>query len=233
METRQRQTAFKVRVSDVLNGKYVVQEGWDPNYITVNGIKVSRVNIIGVIVSKQSNELNQNETLVLDDGSGRVSLRAFEATDFSKVKVGDVVLLIGRPREYAGEVYIMPEIIKAIADKRWADVRKIELELIKPAEGHDSQGTGVVKAKQEELKKVDTEEVLYEESEEEETKKEQKEETPAERVINSIKGLDNGDGADVDAVIKNSSGNAEEIINELLRRGDIFELRPGKIKVLE
>ena len=49
-----------------------------------------------------------------------------------------------------------------------------------------------------------------------------------------IKKLDEGDGVLIDDVIKSSKiGDAEEIINRLLENGDIFEIKPGKLKILE
>lgn len=238
METRLRQTAFKVRVSDVLNGRYFVQEGWEPNYIIVEGDKVSRVNIIGVIVSKQSSELGKNEVMVMDDGSGRISLRSFEDADFSRVKVGDVVVLIGRPREYSGEIYIMPEIIHPLENKGWGDVRKIELGLHK-AQNADSPILQEPKPentkKDDKIERFETEEILYDKDEgsAESEASIGKTESIAEKIIKNIKKLDEGDGADIDEVIKTHGSEAEDAINELMRRGDIFELRPGRVKVLE
>lgn len=49
-----------------------------------------------------------------------------------------------------------------------------------------------------------------------------------------IKNLDTGEGADFDAVIKNSGNvDAEHIITRLLESGDVFEVKPGRLKVLE
>jgi len=239
METKLRQTAFKVRISDILNGKYIVQDGWDPNYITVNGNKVSRINIIGVVVSKQSNEISKNDIVVLDDGSGRITLRSFEEMDFSRVKLGDVVVTIGRPREYNGEVYVMPEIIRPLDDKRWADVRRMELGTI----ANQDSGSQIIHDEKNGKKqqKTEPEEILYDEEEVEDGREakdigqepEKTIESPADRMMKGIKALDRGDGADFDEVIRSYGDGAENIINGLMKRGDIFELRPGKLKVLE
>lgn len=242
MEIRQRQTAYKVKVSDILNGRYVVQNGWDPNYITVDGNKVSRVNVIGVIVSKQSSEMSKNDIMVLDDGSGRVSLRSFEEIDFSKIRVGDVVVLIGRPREYGGEIYVMPEVINSLPNKKWVDVRRMELRMMRAADGKESikESEEPAGRKEEKLEKVETEEILYDDAESEGDSvnagpqgKKEDELSPAEKVMKYIKDLDDGNGADVDEVIKNHGEDAERLITDLLRRGDVFELKPGRVKVLE
>jgi len=56
---------------------------------------------------------------------------------------------------------------------------------------------------------------------------------PAEKIIKRIKGLDTGDGADFESVIKDHGDGAENLIKSLMKRGKIFELKPGKLKVLE
>src|SRR3989338_7527293 len=92
--TVKREIAYKVRIKDVLDGKYIKEEGWTPNYIlTSDGRRVSRVNIIAVVVSKNTDNLNY--ALVLDDGSGRISIRSFDSgkilDDFD---IGDIILII-------------------------------------------------------------------------------------------------------------------------------------------
>ena len=61
------------------------------------------------------------------------------------------------------------------------------------------------------------------------------EEVPVnDEIYSLIKSLDNGDGVSVDDVIKSSKDkSAEFIINKLLESGDIFEIKPGRLKVLE
>ena len=53
-------------------------------------------------------------------------------------------------------------------------------------------------------------------------------------IYSLIKKLDKGDGVSIDEVIKSSDNNeAENIIKKLLENGDIFEIKPGQLKVLE
>ena len=63
-----RETAYKIRIKTILEHAYVKQEGWDPNYIDLNGHKVSRVNVIGTITSKENN------SYLLDDGTASITL---------------------------------------------------------------------------------------------------------------------------------------------------------------
>lgn len=223
MQTNQRQTAFKIRISDLLSGKYTSPGGWEPSYISVGGVNVSRANIMGVVVAKQSSEMAGNESIMLDDGSGRISVRSFEQKDFSGIKVGELVMLIGRPKEYGNEVYIVPEIIKALSDRRWVDVRKAEFGITSKKSDYAQTGekeTGPIENGFFE-DRTKTEDI------------EKEAESPIEKILSMIKDMDKGDGSDFDSVIKNSHvENAEARIKDLLKKGEIFELRPGKLKIL-
>ena len=91
--SNQRQVASKVCISDIINNKYIKEEGWLPNYVLIGDRKISRANIIGVIVSSDPNENSPNmHNYIMDDGSGRIPLRFFESpVSFS---VGDIVKYI-------------------------------------------------------------------------------------------------------------------------------------------
>ena len=90
------------------------------------GLKVSRVNIIAAMIYK-SEDFNYSSA-VIDDGTGRIQLRSFENNAyFSKIDVGDIVLIIGKIREFNNEKYIVPEILKRINNAKWVDVRRLEL----------------------------------------------------------------------------------------------------------
>jgi RPA family protein len=117
--------------------------------------------------------------------------------------VGVVVQVIGRPRAYQGDLYIAAE-AAATVDPGWAEFRKKEL--------GDVQKTDKVEP---------TPRMAI------------NEENRAERIIQLIKQLDDGSGAPVEQVVTLSKiPEAEAIIEQMLMHGDIFELRPGKLKVL-
>lgn len=220
-EFQKRQTAFVVRISDILKGSYVKEEGWQPNYIKMGTKKVSRVNIIATVISKPEEE--PFKTMVVDDGA-RISVRSFEEADvFKDFEIGDVVLIIGRPREYAQQKYVMPEIIKRV-DERWAELRKLQLQRLELEEKEE--------------RALEVEEIKEEKKEEEEKEKEVEEEktrdTNMQHVFELVKELDKGEGADFEAVMNKADVQSpEKIIRALLEQGEIFELRPGKLKVLE
>ena len=126
---------------------------------------------------------------------------------FSKVDVGDSILVIGKAREFNNEMYVMPEIIKKI-DLGWLNVRKFEL-------------TNSVFEKRQQGKK-------------ESSPAEEITENFIESVYSIIKELDTGDGVSIEEVLKSSkTSHAEDIVKKLLANGDIFEIKPGRLKVLE
>jgi RPA family protein len=211
MDNQKRQIAYKVRIKEMVTGNYIKEDGWEPNHILLdNQLKVSRVNIIGAVVDKSAD--NGYLSMLLDDGSGKISARFFQEFGLAKeVNIGDIVLMIGRIREYGAERYIVPEILKKIEDKKWADVRRLELQ-------RQDAGKRYVSV---ERKKIEPIAQVVEKS-------------PINMIYSLIRKLDKGDGADIDTVIKDANmPDAEKIIINLLEKGEIFEIRKGKIKVLE
>lgn len=199
---QRRQIAYKVRVADIINCQYVKKEGWQPNSILVADKEVSRVNLIATVVTKPVQEFNY-VYILLDDGTGKIAARSFdEKVNLSSVDIGDAVLVIGRPREYNNDRYVIPEIIRKIANPKWIDLRHLELKwlMINPAE----QKNGGQKP------------------------------SLAGQAYQLIKKYDSGDGAVYEQVVKDlNSDNAEELIEKLLKEGEIFEIKPGRLKVLE
>ena len=129
--TQIRQIAYKVWISDLLNGDYKKNEGeWEPNFVTVRGRDISRVNLIVNIVNKFMHENGTYLSFDLDDGSGIIRAKTWrEDADFFKyINVGDLILIIGRPRKYNEEIYLVPEIMKVLDNVLWAKVRKLDLE---------------------------------------------------------------------------------------------------------
>lgn len=214
-ESSKRQVAHKVRVADVVNNRYVKEDGWLPNYIAVGDLKVSRANLLGVIVSKSAQETDVvSQNFVLDDGSGRVSLRFFEPAGL--FDVGDIVNVIGRPREFGAERYIVPEIMKKVKDPKWVELRRLELAM--GERSRISAKTEPLPAREELA--VETEEVIEDSS-------------PSARFLDVLRELDRGDGVGFEDLTSRIGGDLESVAKRLLEQGDIFEVKPGRYKVLE
>jgi len=209
-QNQKRQIAYKIRIKELINGKYIKEEGWQPNYIITNdGRQINRINLIATVVAKPLEQDINYQSMILDDGTGRISARVFEQNNiFDNIEIGDVILVIGRPREYGSEKYILPETIKRIQDKSWIKVRELEL-------------------KDEKIEK--NKEITKESSQEEIIK--DIEESIADKTIRIIKENDKGGGVDFEDILKQT--NNENIIKELLKKGELFEIRPGRLKILE
>ena len=202
---QKRQVAYKARVSDILNSGFA-KDDMSAGYIKLNGLNVSRVNVIASIILKSGDGMSYNSAMI-DDGTGKIILRTFENTNlFSGVDVGDIVLVVGKIRVYNNERYIFPEIVKKLEKTEWMSLRKIELKdnIIEA----DNLAAGEI-----------VEDTIQNTNQE---------------VYTLIKRLDSGEGASIEEVISESKNpDAEKIIGRLLENGDVFEIRPGKLKVLE
>lgn len=199
-----RQVAVHVYVKELLDGVYEEREGWEPNILCCARGEISRVNVLGVL-------LREAGRMVLDDGSGQVSLRSFDEVPGLESPSGSVVQVVGRPREYQGSLYVIAEIIKPL-DPAWAQVRKAELGSVQEFSKPQSSSSAPEKS-QPAPAIVDNK---------------------AEHLISVISGLDSGDGAFVDEVLEaaNLGDVGEQILNQLLLDGEVFEIKPGVVKVL-
>jgi len=214
-KTVERQTAKIASIKELMEGEYIKQEGWEPNYIlTKKNEKISRANLIGVVVTIPEN----GQSVFIDDGTSKVEIRTFDnVTLFNDITIGDIVLVIGRPRLYNDEKYINAEIVKKIANKGWLEYRKKEIalkNLLMPDKEEEVSTNQVPEApketppeKIEEIDEIDT-------------------------ILMKIKELDKGDGCDVQDLIEINK-DSDNIVKELLLKGEIFEISPGKVKILE
>jgi len=118
---------------------------------------------------------------------------------------------------------LVPEIMRKINDKKWVAFRKKELELLYPEDK--------TKIKQEEDSQEES--LNIPEVEEQEFKIERGT-NYSQVILETIQRLDKGDGAQTQSVIKKCGlDNAEKYIETLLNEGEIFEIRAGRLKILE
>ncbi|MAH33090.1 hypothetical protein CL615_01735 [archaeon] len=205
---QKRQIAYKTGIKDMLDSDYIKTEGFEPNYLKINGLEISRVNVIGVVVQKLDTDNHKN--ILIDDGTGEISARIFEDNALlDKINVSDIVIIIGRPREFSAEKYILIESIKKI-DSKWAEVRKLELK-------RDVSKAPVVGIPAAEYNTGNKEIVDL---------------SPSNEIVNLIKELDKGEGVPIEEIYSKNK-DADKLVNILLKEGDVFEVKPGKLKVLE
>ncbi|MAG53054.1 MAG: hypothetical protein CMH62_03780 [Nanoarchaeota archaeon] len=217
-EMQQRQVAYKVRIGDLINGEYIEQEGWQPNYIRVGDKQISRVNVIASVIDKEIGA--SLGSLTLDDGSGNIQIRAFkeDSAELNDLEIGNVIIAIGRPRKYGNQFFISYEIVKKL-DPLWAKVRQNELGI---------EPTTIVRSAEPQVNSVQGDVVKEEKVVDDSYENKRK-------ILDSIKSIDNGDGAEIEGVIVNSGldkKEAEEIVQELIKAGEIYENVAGKVKLL-
>lgn len=222
-----RQTAHLCTVSQILSGEYIRREGFEPSFMATDIGMLSRVRLAGIVVEASPSVLH------IDDGTGKIMLRTFDQV-LPDVAIGTPLLVIGRPRVYNDEKYLLVEVCNPLPSSAWLtyyqENREEFQKLIPPvpagAVGHQQV-------------------VVDENDSDEEEGDDIVEETPkpvaangsvnkAEQIIEIIRELDPDDGAVVDDVLaKAPFDDAESVLQSLLEMGEVFELRAGKVKVLE
>jgi RecG-like helicase len=173
-----------------------------------------RVNLLATVVEKESQEGVSFKSMVVDDGTGQVRLRFFESEQFifENAEIGDFVLVIGKPRRYGEETYITPEIIKPMKNTRWSEVRKLELAIFEKLQTKAEPDIPLGESEAIHDDVVSSEKVeLYQ----------------------IIKELDTGRGADISEITTKLGASVEPLIKEMVKNGDLFEVLPGRLKVLE
>ncbi len=178
------------------------------------GQEIFKINILATVVGRE--EVGSITNIFVDDGTGRIILRLFEKSPgLTNCGIGEVVLIIGRLREFNRERYIAPEIIKIISPV-WLKVRALEvfhqkknlqnvMEPAPPVENIIEDVSGPVG--------------LHD--------------FPYEKLLKTIRELDAGSGALVEEVLARCSlEGVDKMLESLLKKGEIFYCKPGRIKIL-
>lgn len=215
-----RQTAYKVWLSNLLNSEFIKEEGeWSPNYVLLNDLKISRVNITATIVDKYINPDSAYAVIAVDDGSACIRLKAFK-DDMPLIKdlsIGEMISVIARVRKYENEVYLTPENVKLVADPNWEVVRKLELLKLygkpKPLNMQPLEQTKI--EVQEEFNNLTISNNLRQ------------------RVLQIIE--KNPEGIKISNLINecnSSEKEVNEVVKELIKEGEIFTPKPGILMVI-
>jgi len=129
VEQRKRNIAYKLRIGDILKGVPMMEEGRFL-FLELGDKKVVRVNILANCVDKYVQEgEKQFASLTIDDASGQLKLKMFgeDIEPLKNIMQGDTLQIIGNIREWNGELYVIPEVVKKV-DVRWLLVRKLEIQ---------------------------------------------------------------------------------------------------------
>lgn len=209
VEEIKRQTAYKCSINSLNKGVFIKKQGWESSYLMTEYGDFSRVNIMAVVVSKD------DTSCVLDDGTGQMNGRMFDKTEqMMPIVIGDVVMVVGRPRDFNGQIYLTIELIKKISSS-WVAYRKKELSLIKKIRELNDLPQVEKKASVPEI--VESKSSIG----------------SKDKIAQVIKALDKGEGANIEDVLRLSKiSNGDELISDMMMRGEIFELKAGYIKLM-
>ena len=234
--------AKKVRVCDVVDGKFFHggKETVSDCIVTPLGQKISRVNLVGTIVDKFLSEDSRYTALTIDDGSGAIRIKAFgeDVKIFENFKPADLVIAIGGVKEYSGETYIRADMLKK-AEPNNEIFRRLELldglisrkkavERLKQLASHATREALEEYAKKLGIDKESVDAVL-----EIALKQGEVDYTP--QILEIIKSLDKGEGAEISKIFESSElpdNVTERAVNKLFDGGKIYEPSPGRLRAI-
>ncbi len=254
-----RHVAEKIKIANILSGKFVHENEKDTSFLQVGDRKIFRVQLIAAVTFIE--KVGSITNFLLDDGTGNISARFFEEDNkLKEIMIGDIVLFVARPRNYNNQIYLSTEVWKkTTAD--WLKVRSLQLkdELIE-SKIEEKEKTEIKveenQAEEKDIAKVETTEeiqnseekvVVNELSESNKIVNENKPEEilnlaeedemapllPFEKILALIKEIDTGEGVLMEEIIEKSSlQDTEQVLNKMLEKGDIFQIQPGKVKIL-
>ena len=240
----QRLPAKKIRIFDIANGKYFPgsKEEMKASYlITPFGEKVSRVNLVASVTEKFLSDDENYCSVTIDDGTESIRVKVFgESVDLlKKVEPSDLVLVIGKIKDYNGEIYINGEIVRREIDKNLENLRKLEVidkAIEDKAIAEDLRNLST-QVSEEELKNYANEKYSIDNESLQviiESKKLEVDYKP--KILEVVKNLDTGEGVEVGKlfeVLDLPENIIENTLDELLNQGFIYEPIVGKIKKVE
>ena len=210
MEQFNRLIAHKLWLNNLNENSFVSSKGeFEPNYLLLNEKRISRVNIIANVMNKFKSEDGNYCAITIDDGSAQIRLKTWreDTKILDKIDIGNIILVIGKIKNYNNEIYILPEIVKKVNAN---DELLRKLELIKEY--------GLPKEERLEEKEP---EVIYEEINFGSSDLRNK-------ILNLIEKYEEKLGVTLEEIKTELHANLDEInkvLEELLKEGQIYEVK--------
>ncbi|MCS7131874.1 MAG: OB-fold nucleic acid binding domain-containing protein [Hadesarchaea archaeon] len=242
-----RSTAYKVKIWELVNGKYVrPAEGTEPSYLlTPWGQRISRARVMATVVDKYLSNDQTYAALWLDDGSETIRLKAWreDIKTVADLKIGELVDIIGRVREYEGEVYLVPEMVSRVYDPNWELVRELEILRARRQalmEGKLPQPTQKPRLEVRQLEievppSAPTPELTAEDLGEAEEPLPEVPEEVKKKTLLAFDRLDKGSGVtpiELAAELDMRQDQVEDVLRVLIADGEVYEPKVGKFKRL-
>ena len=176
----------------------------------VQGLEEERVHLKGVIVDQRGQQL------VLDDGTGRIPIRLPHGAR-AQVVIGGAATLIGSVSSFEGKKFIVADILQRIGNALWIVVHRSESEAGQRQRERQKEG-----------------DVRKEAGSPPPDSQDEGMGNARERVLSLAKRLDTGSGVMIEEMVRQSGiPGCKTFIEALLREGELFEVGPGRVKVLE
>lgn len=243
-----RSTARKVKIEDLVNGEYVHSPEGEPNYLTTPWEQeLLRVNLMGTVIDKFVRDDGGYATLHLDDGSGTIRAKAWseDVEEMEKFETGEIVTVIGKVREYEGEIHVVPEVIREIENPNWELVRELEIlekrkKLLREGKKPEIEKESKMETEEIEISSTQEPEDLgaveaLGETSEDEGEKPQVSEELKDKLLLALDKLEGENGADISdlaAEIDESVSKTEDVLGALLNEDKVYEPIAGKFKRL-
>lgn len=210
-----RHTAYKLWIGNIADSDIKIDEN-GYKYYDICDKKVIRINVIANVIHRYDNEEGTYTNVVVDDGSGQIKLKCWneDTQILANIDIGDIVLIIGKLGSTESEIYIRPEIVKNIDNSDWELLRKVELSNLY--------------GKPEKQKKIMNQMVVTEEKVEESGSVKLRE-----KIINAIEKAEGE--VEIISLIKStgiSEDEVDKIIEDLLKEGEIYQPKPGFVRLL-
>ena len=248
MAQQKRQTAKLVDFNHLNSGKYFQREGFEPNFLlTPEGRKISRARTIATVVDRFTNDDETYGSITLDGGNDTLQVKFFNELELMEdFETGDVLEVVGKAREYQGQIYLDGEILNRVKPEKellhqlrlekmkeeWNQIRTSVEQLKESGKDHDE----IEKEMAGTLTEGEVDALLQSFNEKfDEGESDEGLENIERDVLDAIQELDEGEGADYSDIldkVDEPEDKLEDTVNSLLSEGTCYEPKPGKIKKL-
>lgn len=118
-------TAVRASVADIVNGTFLEDDG--AHVVSPFGVELRRVALVGYIVNRQSGQGNYM-SITIDDGTETIQAKAWgtDTSTLDEVSNSMLILLVGKVRQYEGEIYIVPELATELKDPNFITLHLLE-----------------------------------------------------------------------------------------------------------
>lgn len=231
--------SVSVRIKDLINGTFFPgskEEMRSAYVITPFGQKISRARVVGTVVEKFVSELGNYAFVDLDDNTGIIRAKKFgDVKQLANIEPGDVVLVVGKIKEYLDSIYINIEIIRKV-DLKYELLHNLRvIEKLKERKSiieeikQFYQSFGREKAIEFAMENFDMEKEVAKTIVDNFLDREKFKQ----KILKLIEELGKEEGVEIIKLLEIldvPEAEVEKAINELLQEGSIFEVSPGVYK---